>query len=61
MEIIVDTTVVYFFFSFFFFLGGGLLRAAPVAYGDSQSRVQTGATAASLCQSHSDARSELPL
>ena len=37
-----------FFFSFFF----GLFRAIPMAYGSSQARAQMGATAASLCHSH---------
>ena len=40
---------------FFFFC---LLRAAPMAYGGSQARGGIGAIAASLCQSHSNARSE---
>ena len=45
---------VFFFFSFF--------RAAPVAYGSSQSRGWIGAAAASLCHSHSIAvGSEPPL
>ena len=39
--------------TFFFFLVFCLLRAAPVAYGDSQARVLVGAVAASLHQSHS--------
>ena len=38
-----------------------LFRAAPVAYGSSQARGQTGAVAASLCHSHSNARSKLCL
>ena len=37
------------------------LRAAPVAYGDSQTRGQIGAVAASLHHSHSNARSKLHL
>ena len=41
-----------FFFSFM------LLRAAFAAYGGSQARGQVGATAAGLCHSHSNARSE---
>ena len=41
---------------FFFFFG--LFRAAPVAYGGSQTRDLIGAVAASLHQSHSNARSE---
>ena len=46
------------FFSFIFLL---FLRAASSAYGKSQARGQTGAAAASLCHSHSNARSELCL
>ena len=45
---------VFFFLSFFFLL----FRAEPVAYGGSQARGLIGATAASLCHSHSNARSE---
>ena len=37
------------------------LRAAPVAHGGSQARGLIGATAAGLCQSDSNARSELHL
>ena len=33
-----------------------LFRAAPVAHGNSQARGQIGATAAGLCNSHSNAR-----
>ena len=36
-----------------------LFRAAPIAYGNSQARGWIGAAAASLCHSHSHARSEL--
>ena len=43
-------------FFFFFFLR---FRATPVAYGSSQARRGTGATAAGL--HHSDSGSELPL
>ena len=43
---------------FFFFLVFCLFGAAPMAYGGSQARGLTGATASSLCQSHSNARSE---
>ena len=39
--------------SFIFFF-----RAAPVAYGSSQTRGWNGATAASLCHSHSNTRSK---
>ena len=46
----------YFFFFFFFFLPCSW--AAPAAYGGSQARGPTGAVAASLCQSHSNAGSE---
>ena len=45
----------------FFFLVFVFLRAALVAYGDSQARGLIGAAAASLRQSHSSARSELCL
>ena len=46
-----------------FFLGGGIFffRAASATYGDSQARGRTGAGAASLRHSHSNARSELCL
>ena len=44
------------FFSFFFFFF--LFRAAPTAYGGSQARGPIGAIAASLCHSHSNARSK---
>ena len=40
----------------FFFLC--LFRAAPTSYGGSQARGLIGATAAGLCHSHSNARSE---
>ena len=36
-----------------------LFRAAPIAYGVSQARGQIGATAAGLCHSHSNTRTEL--
>ena len=45
----------FFFFAFFFF------RAALLGYGGSQARSQIGATAATLCHSHSDMGSELHL
>ena len=45
----------FYLFIFFFF---GLFRATPMAYGNSQDRGQMGAVAASLCHSHSNARSE---
>ena len=45
-------------FFFFFFV---LFRAALAAYRGSQARGQIGATAASLCHSYSNARSELCL
>ena len=38
-----------------------LLRAVPEVYGGSQARGLTGAVAAGLCHSHSNARSELHL
>ena len=50
-----NTGFCFFFFGLFFF------RAAPVAYGGSQARGLIRAVAASLRQSHSNARSELPL
>ena len=46
---------------FFFGGGGSLFRAEPMAYGSSQVRGQIGATAASLCHSHSNAGSKLCL
>ena len=46
--------LVFFFFSVF-------SRAAPVAYGGSQTRGLIGAVAAGLCHSHSNARSGLHL
>ena len=42
----------FYFFSFFFF------RASPAAYGSSQARDQSGATAARLHNSHSNVGSE---
>ena len=48
--------ICYFFSSVFC-----LFRAAPMAYGGSQSRDLIRAVAASLCQSHSNARSQLHL
>ena len=48
------------FASFFFFVFC-LFRAAPAAYGGSQSRGPTGATAAGLHHSHSSAGSEVHL
>ena len=41
-------------FLFFFFFGG----ATPAAHGGFQAKGQIGATAANLCQSHNNARSE---
>ena len=49
---IVYKSVFCFFFCLLFF------RAAPAAYGGSQARGPIGSTAASLCQSHSNARSK---
>ena len=43
---------------FFFWGGGGLFRASPTAYGGSQARGLIGATASSLCHSHSNIRTE---
>ena len=45
----------FFFFLFLFFV---CFRAAPAAYGGSQARGQVGTVAASLHQSHSNARSK---
>ena len=47
-----------FFFLSFFFSVFCLFRATPTAYGGSQARGPIRATAAGLCQSHSNARSE---
>ena len=47
--------LIYFFLIFF------ILRAAPVAHGNSQARGQIRATAAGLCHSHSNTGSEPPL
>ena len=52
-----ETLPFFFFFNFIFLL----FRAAPAAYGGSQARGLFGATAASLCHRHSNARSELHL
>ena len=46
------------FFFFFFFFCPFVSRAAPVAYGGSQARGRIGVVAASLCHSHSNARSD---
>ena len=48
-----ERSYVFYFFNFFC-----LFRAIPAAYGDSQARRLIGATAASLCHSHSNARSK---
>ena len=48
---------IYLFFIVYFLL----FRATSRAYGGSQARGQIGAVAASLCQSHSSARSQLHL
>ena len=45
-----------FFLNFYLFIL--LFRATGMAYGSSQARGQMGAAAASLCHSHSSARSE---
>ena len=50
-----DVLTQHFFFFWLFF------RATLAAYGGSQARGLIGATAASLCHSHSNARSELCL
>ena len=47
--------VFFFFLVFFVFFS----RAVPIAYGGSQARGPIGAAAASLRQSHNNARSEL--
>jgi len=47
------------FLSFFFLVFGfWFFRATPTAYGDSQAMGPIGDITASLCQSHSNARSE---
>ena len=51
----------FFFFFFFFFFFSGSSRATPEAYGDSQARGLIGAVDDGLCQSHSNAGSELCL
>ena len=51
----------FFLFVFVFFLSLCLCRAALMAYGGSQARGLIRATAANLCQSYSNARSELHL
>ena len=48
----------FFFFFFFFFSLFAFSRAAPSAYGGSQTRDPVGAVAAGLHQSHSNVRSE---
>ena len=49
------------FIFYFYFWSFCPFRAAPVAYEGSQARGPIGATAAGLCHSHSNARSELCL
>ena len=49
---------IYIYIYFFFFC---FFRVAPMAYGGSQARGIMGATAASLCQSHSNTGPELHL
>ena len=49
------------FFWIFFFCLFAFSRAAPTAYGGSQARCLIGAIATGLCQSHSNAGSELSL
>ena len=46
------------FYLFMYLFVFCLFRAAPTAYGDSQARDLIGATADSLCHSHSNAGSE---
>ena len=46
---------------FIYLLSFCLFRAAPMAYGSSWARCQIIAVAAGLCQSHSNARSEMHL
>ena len=53
--------IILFYFTLFYFIIFLLVRAALVACGISQARGLIGATAASLCHSHSNARSELCL
>ena len=52
VSLVFSMKFILFYFILFFFL---LLRAAPVACGDSQARGQIGATAAGLHHSHSNA------
>ena len=50
-----------FYFIFIYLCTDLLFRATPVAYVSSQARGRSGAAAAGLCHSHSNARSELCL
>ena len=58
MEIYFSSFYLFIYFWSFFFCP---FRATPVAYGSAQARGLIGAIAASLCQSHSNPRSELDL
>ena len=53
-----EKELIFFFFFFFFFCLFAISWAAPVAYGGSQARGQSGAAATGLCQSHSNSGSE---
>ena len=54
-------SILFYFISFHFILFFCFFRAAPAAYGGSQARGPIGAVAASLCNSHSNVRSDLHL
>ena len=56
--ILVDLWFDIFYLIFIFFGLFAFSRATPAAYGSSQARGRTGAVAAGLHQSHSNARSE---
>ena len=55
-----DIVILFYFICLFIYLSFVFCpyRAAPTAYGGSQARGLIGAVAASLCQSHSNARSD---
>ena len=58
MDITLFNDLSFLFAFIFIFLFFCLFRTTFVAYGGSQARGQIGAIAASLCHSHSNARSE---
>ena len=61
MDTSVSMVFLIFCILFYFILFFGLFKAATKAYESSQVRGQIRATAASLCLSHSNTGSELPL